>query len=131
MKNIHKIIILTGFIVFVVGLIITISVCSDFFSMSLIVYFAIIIAIVGVCFAFAQNKTLVNFGTAFSALSGVNGYLILDSVFNFMKYYSSSYKFEVVIVVAVGLMIMLIGAGVKFILQIVEYFESKKIKDNN
>lgn len=126
MKIVGKIIILLGFILFAVGLFVTACIYPDFFNSSLIPYFAILIAIFGVCFSFAQNKTIANFGTAFSVFSGLFGYLILNRFFKDMDYYRSSYKGEeVTIVVAVGLFIMLIGAMVTFMLQLLNFIEHK------
>lgn len=124
MSKVGKVIILLGFIVFAVGLFITACIYPVFFNRSLASYFAILIAIFGVCFSFAKNETLANFGTAFSVFSGFFGYLILNLV---LKDSSSLREEEIAIIaVAVGLFIMLIGAMVKFILQLLDGVKSKK-----
>ena len=126
MSKVGKAIILVGFIVSVIGSFISALVYPDFFDRSLTPYFASLIAIFGVCFSFAQNKTLANFGTAFSVFSGIFGYFILNRFFEDVEYHGRSYKGEeVTIVVAVGLFIMLIGAMVTFTLQLLNLIEHK------
>ena len=134
MKSVHKGIILSGFMIAAVGLLISGFAYDDFVKMFFRTssvyntstgYMIVVISILGVCFTFAQNKTLINFGTAFSAFSGILGFFIFSGVLQSMKN-TYNYKGEILIVVAVGLIIMLLGAIVKLIMDFVFGVQNKE-----
>ena len=75
-------------------------------------------------FRSTQNKALVNFGTAFSAVSGIFGCFILRMVLLSMQN-TYGYKGEILIVVAVGLMIMSLGAIVQLIMSFIFSIKNK------
>lgn len=129
MKNVNKIIVLIGFIVASVGLLLSIIFYENILQIFLIPYMGAgyliaIIAILAVCFTFAQNKTLVHCGTALSLFSGLLGFWI-GMYIRHQKIHSYGYKGEIVVLVAAGLIIMLCGAIVKFIVDLINYFKQK------
>ena len=138
MKNLNKIIVFIGFIVASVGLLLSIIFHEGIFQIFLLLntsafglsgYIIAIIAILAVCFTFAQNKTLINFGTALSGLSGIIGFCI-GMYIRYQVIYSYSYNGKIVVLIAVGLIIMLSGAIVKLIMDLVNYFtEKNKIRN--
>ena len=135
MKNLNKIIILIGFVVATVGLLLSVIFYEDVLRIFLLSntsacglsgYIIAIIAILAVCFTFAQNKTLVNFGTALSVLSGIMGFCV-GMYIRYRVIHDYIYNGKIIGLVAIGLIIMLCGAIVKLIMDLVNYFKQKRI----
>lgn len=117
-KSIIKTIIAIGFFVFVLGAIIDPVMKSSAAAFIVGNVYIAVAAILGTAFVFSKNTTLANVGYGLCAVIGAFGV-------TFMMHYAS----YPIMVTSVGLIIMLVGAVLQFLLIAIKFFGFIKSED--